>query len=536
MVFLFVSMENLYHYLVIILFILLTIKLLIHKTKNLPPSPFSLPIIGHLHLIKNPLYQSLATLLSKYGPVLYLKFGCRHVLVLSSPSAVEECLNKNDIIFANRPRTMAGDLMTYNYTTFVWAPYGSLWRNHRRLSAVEIFCSNSVEKFSSIREEEVADFVRRLFEVSSGNGTQKVDLKYLFCLLTANVMWRTVAGKRGVEDPKDVEAEKMFFTEFKSLFFPSLGTNICDFFPVLRWIGFLGIEKKLKEIHRRRDEYLQSLVDGIRLNKSKKNFSLIERLLSLQQDDPDFCPDQVIKTMVLERTGRFLSSPTRPDALLSCPDFKKIMMFIAGTESTAITMEWTMALLLSHPEALQKARDEIIRHVGHERLLNESDLPKLPYLRCVVNETLRLYPATPLLLPHCPSEDCVVDGYEIPKGTILLVHAWAIQRDPSIWEEPTKFKPERFYEGTLEDKEGFKYLPKYLPFGLGRRACPGRNMGLRSVLLAIGVFIQCFEWENVGSDKVDMTPDTIGLSIFKARPLEALCRPRPDVIKLLSQL
>ncbi|KAB2040706.1 hypothetical protein ES319_D02G102100v1 [Gossypium barbadense] len=511
MVFLFVSMENLYHYLVIILFILLTIKLLIHKTKNLPPSPFSLPIIGHLHLIKNPLYQSLATLLSKYGPVLYLKFGCRHVLVLSSPSAVEECLTKNDTIFANRPRTMAGDLMTYNYTTFVWAPYGSLWRNHRRLSAVEIFCSNSVEKFSSIREEEVADFVRRLFEVSSGNGTQKVDLKYLFCLLTANVMWRTVAGKRGVEDPKDVEAEKMFFTEFKSLFFPSLGTNICDFFPVLRWIGFLGIEKKLKEIHRRRDEYLQNLVDGIRLNKSKKNFSLIERLLSLQQDDPDFCPDQVIKTMVL-------------------------MMFIAGTESTAITMEWTMALLLSHPEALQKARDEIIRHVGHERLLNESDLPKLLYLRCVVNETLRLYPATPLLLPHCPSEDCVVDGYEIPKGTILLVHAWAIQRDPSIWEEPTKFKPERFYEGTLEDKEGFKYLPKYLPFGLGRRACPGRNMGLRSVLLAIGVFIQCFEWENVGSDKVDMTPDTIGLSIFKARPLEALCRPRPDVIKLLSQL
>ncbi|PPS07784.1 hypothetical protein GOBAR_AA12853 [Gossypium barbadense] len=369
---------------------------------------------------------------------------------------------------------MAGDLMTYNYTTFVWTPYGSLWRNHRRLSAVEIFCSNSVEKFSSIREEEVADFVRRLFEVSSGNGTQKVDLKYLFCLLMTNVMWRTVAGKRGVEDPKEVEAEKMFFTEFKSLFFPSLGTNICDFFPVLRWIGFLGIEKKLKEIHRRRDEYLENLVDGIRLNK---------------------------------------------------------MMFIAGTESTAITMEWTMALLLSHPEALQKARDEIIRHVGNERLLNESDLPKLPYLRCVVNETLRLYPAAPLLLPHCPSEDCVVDGYEIPKGTMLLVHAWAIQRDPSIWEEPTKFKPERFYEGTLEDKEGLKYLP----FGLGRRACPGRNMGLRSVLLAIGVFIQCFEWENVGSDKVDMTP-TIGLTIHKARPLEALCRPRPDVIKLPSQL
>ena len=303
-----VSMENLYHYLGIIFFIFLTIKLLTHRKQNLPPSPFALPIIGHLHLIKNPLYQPLATLLSKYGPILYLRLGCRRVLVISSPSAVEECFTKNDIIFANRPRTMAGDLVTYNYTSFVWTPYGPLWRNLRRLCVVEIFSSNSVQKFSSIREEEVGNFIRRLFEVSAANGTQRVDLKSLFCLLTMNVMLRVVAGKRGVEDSRDMEAEKIFFREFKNIFFPSVGINICDFFPILRWIGFLGIETNLKELQRTRDEYIQNLVDGIRLKKTNdlpvikeegKNPSLIEKLLSLQEEDPNFCSNEVIKSMAL---------------------------------------------------------------------------------------------------------------------------------------------------------------------------------------------------------------------------------------------
>ncbi|XVF39854.1 hypothetical protein PTKIN_Ptkin01aG0065900 [Pterospermum kingtungense] len=192
-------------------------------------------------------------------------------------------------------------------------------------------------------------------------------------------------------------------------------------------------------------------------------------------------------------------------------------------------MEWAMSLLLNHPEALQKVRAEIDSHVGHERLLNESDLANLPYLRCVVHETLRLYPPAPVLLPHCSSEDCMVSGYEIPKGTQLIVNVWAIQRDPSVWVEPNKFKPERF-QGVLEEKGGVKYLP----FGQGRRICPGATKGLRLVLLALGAAIQCFEWEKIGSEMVDMTPGT-GLALSKGRPLEALCCPRPELIKLLSQ-
>ncbi|KAK8552008.1 hypothetical protein V6N13_120441 [Hibiscus sabdariffa] len=506
-------MENLqYCYLCAIFFIFLTIKLLTQRKQNLPPSPFSLPIIGHLHRLKFPLYKSLATLLSKYGPILYLRVGSRRILVVSSPSAVEECFGKNDIIFANRPQTMAGDILMYNHRSYVWAPYGPLWRNLRRVSVVEILSSFNVQKLSSTREEEVGNFVRRLFEDSAANGSpRKVDMRYLFSLLTMNVSLKVVSGKRGVE--ADKEAERTFFQEFKSLFFVGVGTNICDFFPVLKWIGFQGIEKRLKELHRRRDEYLQKLVDGIRLNRSRgvaamkeegKNPPFIEKLLSFQEKDPESFSNEVIKAMTL-------------------------IMFIAGTESTVFTLEWAMSLLLNHPEVLERVRAEIVSHVGNERLLNDSDLANLPYLGCVVNEVLRLYPPAPLLLPHYSSQDCRVGGYEVPKGTMLMVHAWAIHMDPSVWDEPTKFKPERF-EGSFEEREGSKYLP----FGLGRRACPGAAMGLRLILLALGAAIQCFEWEKVGSDKVDMTPGN-GTFLLKAIPLEALCSPQPGLVKLVSQ-
>ncbi|GMI84540.1 cytochrome P450, family 81, subfamily K, polypeptide 2 [Hibiscus trionum] len=505
-------MENLYNYLCTIFFVFLIVKLLTSKKQNLPPTPFSLPIIGHFHLLKPPLYKALATLLSKYGPILFLRVGSRRILVVSSPSAVEECLSKNDVIFANRPRTMAGDIFMYNQRAFVWASYGPLWRNLRRVNVVEVLSSFGVQKFSSVREEEVGNAVHRLFQSSAVNGgvSPKVDMKYLFGLLTMNVIMKVTSGKCGVEAAgaagDDEDAEKMSFQEFRSLFFPSLGTNICDFFPVLKWIGFRGIEKGLKEIHRRRDEYLQKLVDGVRSKSDReKNSSFIGKLLSLQEEDPNFFTDEIIRSMAL-------------------------IMFIAGTETTAITMEWAMSLLLNHPAAMEKVRAEIVDNVGHEHMLNDSDLAKLPYLHCVVNETLRLYPPAPVLLPHYSSEDCTVGGYDVPKGTLLIVNVWAIHRDPSLWADPTEFKPERF-EARLEEKEGSKFLP----FGLGRRACPGATMSTRLVLLALGAAIQCFEWKNVGSGEVDMTPGA-GQALSKATPLEAICSPRPGLMKLLSQM
>ncbi|KAG5381692.1 hypothetical protein IGI04_033162 [Brassica rapa subsp. trilocularis] len=164
-------------------------------------------------------------------------------------------------------------------------------------------------------------------------------------------------------------------------------------------------------------------------------------------------------------------------------------MILAGTDTSAGTLEWAMSNLLNHPEVLKKAKTEIDEKIGLDRLIEEQDIVKLPYLQNIMSETLRLYPVAPMLLPHLASEDCMVAGYDVPRGAILLVNVWAIHRDPDMWEEPEKFKPERF-EKEGEDK-------KLMSFGIGRRACPGSGLAQRLVTLALGSLVQCFEWERV---------------------------------------
>lgn len=206
-------------------------------------------------------------------------------------------------------------------------------------------------------------------------------------------------------------------------------------------------------------------------------------------------------------------------------------MFIAGTDTSVVTMQWAMAYLLNHPEVLEKAREEIDNHTNKSgRMIEDSDLSELPYLRCIINETLRLCPAAPLLLPHFSSEDCTISGYKIPRGTTFIVNAWAIHRDPNLWEEPTKFKPERF-EGIEAGCEGFKFLP----FGKGRRSCPGNNLALRFVGLTLGTLIQCFDWKRMGAEMVDLD-EKDGLTMRKVKPLSGLYKPRDLTANLLSHL
>ncbi|KAF3675020.1 putative isoflavone 2'-hydroxylase-like [Capsicum annuum] len=430
-----------------------------YPRKRLPPSPLSLPLIGHLYLIKNSLHQSLNSLSTKYGPVLYLRFGCRNLLVVSSPSAVEECFTKNDIVFANRPPTMAGDKFSFNYKVSIWANYGYLWRVLRRLTVNEIVSSNSLQKSSALRIEEIGIVIRGLFKESKANGSSgaKVYLGSWANTYVFNVMMRIITGERCVnEEDIGTEKGKQIIEEIRTVIFAAmLILNACDFLPILKWFGYKGIEKSMDSAHKKRNEFLNSLLGEFRQKKgnistNRNRDTLVETLFSLQESEPEFYTDDLIKGVLLS-------------------------LFSGGTETTSMTIQWAMRLLLAHPEAFHKLRGEIDSEVGNKRLLNESDLGKLPYLHCVINETLRLYPPVPLLFPHYSLEDCTVGGYDIPKHTILAVNTWAIHRDPKSWDESGKFKPERF-EAMEGEKEGFNY--KFVPFCKGRRACPGVAMAI----------------------------------------------------------
>ena len=199
---------------------------------------------------------------------------------------------------------------------------------------------------------------------------------------------------------------------------------------------------------------------------------------------------------------------------------------LAGIETSAVTLEWAMSSLLNHPEILIKAKEELDAHIGQDRLLDEPDVSKLPYLQCIISETLRLHLAAPLLGPHLSSDDCTIQGYHVPKNTVVLVNAWAIHRDPKLWNEPMRFRPERF------EKEGEDH--KLLPFGLGRRSCPGAGLAQRTVGLTLGLLIQCFDWKRLNEEKIDMTEGR-RITMPKVIPLEALCKARPAIHKLHTE-
>ncbi|XP_077217417.1 cytochrome P450 81Q32-like [Tasmannia lanceolata] len=499
-------MNFFFYYLPIFLIILLFIsKHFLSHHKNQPPSPPSLPIIGHLHLFKIPLHQTLANLSLRYGPILLLRFGFRPFLVVSSPSAAEECFTKNDIIFANRPDLLVERHLTYNHASFS-APYGPHWRNIRRISTVEIFSTSRILMSSTVRSEEIRYLAQMLFRDSNNHSFQKTQLKTRFSELTFSVIMQMIAGKRYYgENVVNLEEARQFCDVLKEAFSIAGASNLGDFLPFLSWVDFQGLEKRLVRLHKKWDSFLQGLVDESRKEKGERKKTMINVLLSLQESQPEYYIDEVIKSLIV--------------SILS-----------AGTNTSALTMEWAMSLLLNHPHVLDRAKAELDIHVGHGRLIDESDLAKLPYLHNIIKETLRLCPVAPLLVPHQSSEECTVGGFNVPCGTILMVNMWAIHRDPKLWVEPMSFKPERF-EGSEGENEGFKFMP----FGHGRRACPGANLAMRVVGLVLGTLIQCFEWERLGDEKVDMSEGS-GLTMPKAKPLEAMYRPRQTMIEVLSQL
>ncbi|XP_038723277.1 cytochrome P450 81E8-like [Tripterygium wilfordii] len=477
-------------------FLALALKIYQSKTthKNLPPGPPSLPILGHLHLLEPPMYNVYYKLSQKYGSIISLRFGSRLVVVVSSPSAVEECFTKNDIVLANRPRLLLGKHVSYDYSTIVSAPYGDHWRNIRKIGSLEIFSTQRLNMFLSVRRDEI----RRLLEKLSCASGEKVELRTLFSNLTYNIIMREVAGKR--YDGDEVESQEEESRRFRELVatIVSLGgvSNKEDFLPILNLINGGKFEKKVKGLAKTMDSLLQGLIDEHRSKResSESMNTMIGHLLSLQEEQPEYYTDRIVKGLIL-------------------------IMLIAGTDTSAKTLESAMSNLVNNSEVLKKARAELDDQVGQDRLIEESDLTNLPYLQNIVSETLRLNPPAPLLVPHNASKDCSIGGYNVPRDTIVLVNAWAIHRDPNLWTDPLSFKPERFESGESETY-------KFLPFGLGRRSCPGAGMAQRVVSLTLGTLIQCFEWEVV-AEKVAENASVM----HNAAPLEAFCKARTDVTR-----
>ncbi|CAI0558622.1 unnamed protein product [Linum tenue] len=464
------------------------------------------PIIGHLHLFSGPgpIHRVLGSLADQYGPIFTIRMGRAHqkAIVVSKWEIAKECLTTNDKAFiARRPHTIATETLGYNYSVFGFTPYGHYWRQMRKLATLELLSSARLELLRPVRAEETRVAVRE----GERNGAVAVEMISWFGDVTLNVILRIVFGKRvgyyGSRDERSGEVKQLARDFFDSLEKFGLG----DVVPWLRRLDVGGHEKELKKTAKALDDVVQEWLvehkekrEG-RVGKVEDDF--MDLLLNIL-DEYELGSVSVLFTSYYSLQG----------------------LVLGASDSSTVVMSWALSLLMNHPEALKKAQIELEDLVGMERQVQESDLPNLHYLQAVVKETFRLYPPVPVNMRGPSGEDCVVAGRHIPKGTQLVLNYFKLQRDPHVWVEPNEFRPERFLTTTHNIKgQDFELLP----FGAGRRMCPGVSFALHVVQLTLATLLQGFDFRTTtfSGAKVDMG-EAMGSTYQRASPLEVLLSPR----------
>jgi len=284
------------------LVLIITLKYLFQsrKFRNLPPGPSALPIIGNLNLIEQPIHRFFLRMSQKYGKIISLWFGSRLVVVVSSPAAYQECFTKHDVSLANRPRSLSGKYIFYDNTTVGSCSHGEHWRNLRRITSLDVLSTQRVHSFSGIRSDETKRLIHRLARNASKDYAH-MEITSMFSDLTYNNIMRMISGKRfyGEEtDMKNVE-EAREFRDTVSEMLKLMGlSNKGDYLPFLRWFDFENVEKRLKNISKRYDNILNKILDENRNSKDREN-SMIDHLLKLQETQPEYYTDQIIKGLAL---------------------------------------------------------------------------------------------------------------------------------------------------------------------------------------------------------------------------------------------
>lgn len=268
------------------------------KLQPLPPGPWSLPVIGHLHLLKNPLYRTLGKLSAQYGPVFGLKLGYQYTVVVSSPAAFEECFTKNDVVLADRPHNMAAKYLNYDGTTIGATNYNDNWRYGRRISNQELFSVSRQNMFQSLRQDEVKSMISSLFRATR-QGKQKVEMKSRISNMSFNIIVKILVGKRfSNEGGKDSPEGRAFQEIIREMFEVSAASNPSDFLPFLRLNDYGGYEKKMVKLGKRVDAVLQNFIDERRAKKGGLDGSMLSNMLS-QDAHSGSISDTTIKSLII---------------------------------------------------------------------------------------------------------------------------------------------------------------------------------------------------------------------------------------------
>ncbi|XP_027084287.1 flavonoid 3'-monooxygenase CYP75B137-like [Coffea arabica] len=465
------------------------------KQPPLPPGPKPLPLVGNLLSLDPELPTYFTNLSRTHGPIMTFWLGKKAGIVISTPRLVREVLKDQDTTFANRDVPAAAREIAYGGSDIVWTPYGPEWRMPRKVCVREMLSCATLDAVYALRRNELRQMIKYIHS-QAGKQVNVGEQLFLSVLnVITNMLWGgTVKG----DERAGVGAEfRKVITEITGF----LGMpNLSDFYPGLARFDLQGIQKKSKVLAQRFDAIFEKMIEQRRLN-------------DIRSESKDFL--QFLLQLKGQGDARTPLTMTHIKALL-------MDMVVGGSDTTSNTVEFAMAEMMNKPEVLRKVQEEVDRVVGKNRVVEESDIPNLPYLYAVMKEQLRLHPALPLLGPHCPSETCIVGGYTIPKGARVFINVWAIHRDPNIWENPSDFRPERFIDSKW-DYSGNDF--NYFPFGSGRRICAGTAMAERMFMFSLASLVHSFDWKTADGDNIDLA-EKFGIVLKKKTPLVAIPTPR----------
>ncbi|AES98625.2 putative costunolide synthase [Medicago truncatula] len=498
-------------YFLLFTFIYLLFKLFLHPKQNTinhkkPPGPPTLPIIGNLHMLGKLPHRTLQSLSKRYGPIMSLQLGQVPTIVISSSKGAESFLKTHDIVFASRPKIQGSELMSYGSKGLPFSEYGPYWRSMRKFCTLKLLSASKVEKSGPIRKEELGVLVNTLKKASLVG--EVVNVSEIVENLIEDIVYKMILG-RGKYEQFDLKKMIKDGLTLMGAF------NLADYVPWLGIFDLQGLTQACKKTSKALDEVLEMIIT--------------EHEQTTNTDDPKDFVDTVLSIM-----HQTIDVEGGQDLVIDRTIIKAILLDMIGAsiDTSSNVIEWALSELLRHPRVMKILQDEIQNEVGNKRMVEEKDLKNFNYLDMVVDETLRLYPVAPLLIPRECRENITIDDYSIKEKTRVIVNAWAIGRDPDVWSENAEeFYPERFIEKKMN------YLGQEfesIPFGSGRRRCPGIQLGMITVKLVIAQFVHCFNWElphNISPSNLNME-EKFGLTIPRAQHLHAIPSYRLDDAKL----
>ncbi|NP_001351714.1 cytochrome P450 monooxygenase [Cicer arietinum] len=494
------SLSSTLSYVVLTFTLLLLLKFLIPTTKSnkknhskLPPGPTPLPIIGNLLKLGNKPHHSLANLADIHGPIMTLKLGQVTTVVISSADMAKEVLLTHDLITSNRTVPDALSVLNHDQYSLSFMRVSPRWRDLRKICNYQLFSNKTLDSSQALRRRKLQDLLNDIERCSKVG--EAVDVGKAAFKTTVNLLSNTFFSVDFVHSAKEAgEYKEIIVSILKEVGVP----NVSDFFPMLKFLDLQGIRKRsIVSVKKVLSIFKRFVGERVKMREgtgSIGNDDVLDALLNMSSDG-----------------GKIEMDKDEIEHLL-------LNIFVAGTDTTTYTLEWAMAELIHNPEMMSKLKEELEKTVGKGIPVEETDIAKLPYMQAVIKETFRLHPPVPLLLPRRAEIDVKIGDYVIPKDAQILINAWVVGRDPTKWENPNVFIPERFLDSEIDIK-GHHF--ELIPFGSGRRTCPGLPLAIRMLPLMLGSLVNCFDWKlEDGLNVEDFNKeDEFGITLEKSQPV-----------------